>query len=95
MDHREIFYRLLARALLDIRIAAHEGRVKSAFRLADLVHNVPYMLLKLDESSADYVLLMRYIDERCEQKDLMSWKTNALRDITENAESSSFIGHDE
>lgn len=88
MDQREIFYRLFARALLDVRIAAHEGRVKSAFRLADLVHNVPYMLLSQTDGELDYSAMMRFFDERCELKDLVSWKTNALRDIAENAKSS-------
>ena len=84
MTDREIVFRLLARALLDIRIASHDGKSNVAFHLADLFHTVPYQLSKIDDSQQQYGEILENLRERGTQKGIAPWISNALEDIAFN-----------
>jgi len=81
MDSEALVYQLLARALLDIRIASTEGNAKATYDLADLFHNVPYQISRIRAQSGDYSEIIVYLEQRCQQKGLTSWLKTALGDI--------------
>ena len=82
-----LVYRLLARALLDIRIAALDGNTKAALDLADLFHNVPYQIGRIRKQDGDYSEIINYLELRCKQKGLTSWLKTALKDCSKDVPS--------
>ena len=80
MTKKELLLNLFARALLDIRIAAHESQANRAFHIADLFHNIPYMLLEAD-SELGYENILTAIYSRAGEKGIGDWLDNALTDL--------------
>jgi hypothetical protein len=73
MNNLSLIHKILARALLDIRIAAHEQNSKIAFDLSDLVHNVPLQLERELKGNTDFTETLNWIRMRAEQKKLTKW----------------------
>jgi hypothetical protein len=55
---KDVLYRLLASALLDLRIYGHASGDQRVFLLADLFHNVPLQLEQVDrgETTPDEIM---------------------------------------
>jgi hypothetical protein len=87
MKNKEIVFRLLGRALMEIRVCCHENKVNVAFHLGDLFNSIPYRLMKISDAEESYREVLDFIEMRCEQKGISKWLENALRDIADNAES--------
>lgn len=80
MNNEVLVLRLLARAFLDIRIAANDGNSKAAFALADLFHNVPYQLERVRQQEGDFAEVLVSLRTRASQKNLTKWLESALSD---------------
>jgi hypothetical protein len=78
VENELLVYKILARGLLDIRIASHEGNSRVAFEIADLLHNVPRQLERVRKEGADCVEILDWIRMRAEQKGIIKWLDNAL-----------------
>jgi hypothetical protein len=83
MDSETLIYKLLARALLDIRIACVESDSSAAFQLADLFHNVPYQLARIRSAGGDYKEILDWLEMRSEQKGLSGWLRTAIADCSD------------
>ncbi len=84
MDYESLVQLLLARALLDIRIAANEENVKVCFALSDLFHNVPYQMKRIRESNGDYLEILDWLKMRAEQKSISKWLEHAISECTKD-----------
>ena len=82
MTSKELVYRLLARALLDIRIAAHEEEHRRAFHIADLFHNVPLRLIGKPHTEHFFADVLDDLRTRSEQKGIGAWLSNAVADCS-------------
>jgi hypothetical protein len=83
MNSQTLVNRLLARAFLDIRIAAHEGNSKAAFEIADLFHNVPFQVERIREEAGDFQDVLDSLEMRAAQKKMGEWLRNAMHDSVE------------
>ncbi len=79
MNNLALIYDILARALLDIRVAAHEQNAGVAFELSDLLHNVPLRLKIEMENNTDCTETLEWIRMRAEQKKLTRWLDRIIR----------------
>jgi hypothetical protein len=82
-----LVYRLLARALLDIRIASLGNESKVVFALSDAFHNIPYQLETISNQGGDFSEIIAWLEERCAQKGMAGWLQNAVANIQENESS--------
>jgi hypothetical protein len=85
MSKQELFYRLLARALLDIRIAAHESNHARAFHLADLFHNTPLRLIGDANTEAHFTEIIDWLEARSAEKKIEGWFDHAINECGEQA----------
>ena len=83
MNKKEIIYKLLYEALVEIREEAYTAKLSKTFHLADLFHNVPLSLEKADEAS-DYDELMTRITKRASEKGIDDWLKNHVDDLMTN-----------
>lgn len=82
MDKRKLVYQLMHRAFIDIRMAAHEGKdSKGFFRIADLFHNVPLALDRLDSEGGSIDELFEEIVTRSKRNGSLGWLQHAAREI--------------
>lgn len=70
--------KLMARAFLDIRIAASEGNSDICFALSDLFHNIPLQIIRAKEKSENYSDILNWLKMRAEQKKISGWLNNAI-----------------
>lgn len=78
-DARRLISKLMSDALIDIRMAAHEGRsLMGIFRLADLFHNVPLALQRLEREGGSYEALLISIKEHADRNGSRSWLSGAI-----------------
>ena len=70
--------KLIARALLDIRIAASEGNSDICFALSDLFHNIPLQIIKAKDNPGSYPDILDWLKMRAEQKKILGWLNNAI-----------------
>lgn len=78
MENEILIYRVLAKGLLDIRVASHENNSKVVFHLADFLHNVPLHMDRARQEGKDYSEILESMRERAEQKGMTKWLDNAL-----------------
>jgi hypothetical protein len=80
MTTRRLLYRLLYAALLDIRVEGYTVNNKKVFHLADLMHNVPLQLDKVErgESSAEEV--MHWLEKHAHEKGIERWLEQAIKE---------------
>ena len=82
MTEKEYILELLYRAFLDIRIAAYSQDSQTCFILADVFHNIPLQMKQVDKGAESYANIIRWIQEKCEERKCKSWLDNATTDIT-------------
>ncbi len=78
MDYRTLLHQLLYHALIDIREAAYEGNIRAAFKLSDLIHNLPLQLERVMREDGDYREIFDDLRTRGMRKGFESWIENAL-----------------
>jgi hypothetical protein len=81
MNDRSTVMKLLARALLDIRIASIEGNLKAVFAIADFIHVVPHKIESIEEFGDDYSDIIEYLTERAPVRDMEKWFRHAMKEI--------------
>ncbi len=75
------------RAFIDIRMAAHEGKdSKGFYRLADLFHNVPLALDRLDREGGSIDELFDDIIAHAKRNGSQDWLEHAVRGIDPSIE---------
>ncbi|MCX7257016.1 MAG: hypothetical protein NTZ64_09830 [Polaromonas sp.] len=82
MNKETLVLKLVAYALLEIRIASHEGNSRLAFEIADVFHNVPYQIERIKIGDGNYQEIINWLEMRCEQKGMTSWLKNAIAGIS-------------
>jgi hypothetical protein len=82
IDTEALVFRLLARGLLDIRVASYEKQHEVAFALADLFHNIPYQMERARTAGDDCSDILAWIRMHAEQKDMSAWLDHALAEIS-------------
>ncbi|WP_243369291.1 hypothetical protein [Microvirga solisilvae] len=83
MSDRHLVYKLLARALLDMRVAAYQEKNKGIFDLADLFHNIPYHLDKA-QTEHEFKEIVEFLEARAQQKGMAAWLNHARSEISSN-----------
>lgn len=78
MNDEILIHRLLARALLDIRIAALEGRNDATFEISNVFHNVPFQLVRIRSEGGDFHEILEWLEMRCEEGRMKGWLANAI-----------------
>jgi hypothetical protein len=82
MNKETLLLKLLAYALLEIRIASYKGNSRLAFEIADVFHNVPYQIERTKIDNGNYQEIINWLEMRCEQKGMASWLKNAIAGIS-------------
>jgi hypothetical protein len=82
MSNRHLVHQLLARALLEMRVAAYEDQSKQLFNMADLFHNIPYQLERA-QTERDFEEILDLIRASAERKGLDAWLNHALLEISQ------------
>ena len=70
---RSTLYRLLYSALIEIRAAGRSGAIDQVILLADLFHNVPLQLERVDQGEASDEDVMRWLRERAQRNGIVGW----------------------
>lgn len=83
MNDETLVFKLLARALLDLRIAGLEGNSKATFHIADLFHNVPHQIARIQRGEGNYRDVLDCLEMRCKQKGMESWLRTAISDVSQ------------
>lgn len=78
MNNEYLVQMLIARAFLDIRVAANEGNNIICFALSDLFHNVPYQVQVVQKENGDYDEIIDWLKMRADQKNISSWLNHAI-----------------
>lgn len=81
MTDKEFIFKLLFRAFLDIRIAAHSQDSWTCFILSDIFHNVPLQLNQANKEEINYADIIASIQMRCEERKCLSWFNNVSAGI--------------
>ena len=77
----ELLYRLLYRALIEMREQGREGGNKTVFHLADLFHTTALELGRVAEGKATYDAVLRGLEEKAAEKGVERWLHAALSAI--------------
>lgn len=80
MDEREKVHRLLYRALLEMRLEAHDVQNRKIFHSADLFHNIPLHLERAARGDATYEEIFSALNDRAAEKGCAEWLSAALED---------------
>lgn len=70
---KSVLYRLLYDALIELRARGHERSDKVVFLLADLFHNVPLQLDRLDRGETTVHDIKRELEERAQRNGIEGW----------------------
>ena len=77
MTSKEIIYRLIYYALIEIRMDARSMQGKKIFHLADLLHNIPLALEKASVA-VSYDGILNQIKEDAKDKGMERWVENVI-----------------
>jgi hypothetical protein len=86
MNDEALVLRLLSHALMEIREYSYEGKNEVAYKLADLIGNVPGQIEHRGESIPDFKYIVDDLLARAKLKGMESWFNNAVTNIHENEE---------
>jgi hypothetical protein len=86
MDDRTLIYKLLYQAFVDIRAAAYESKSnKAIFKIADIFHNIPLQLERVEKGQGSHKEILEDLRERSRRRECESWLDNAIRNIMQSA----------
>lgn len=78
---QDVILKLIARGLIDIRIAANSGNSKACFILSDFIHILPHTANCMVNDGQSYDDVMNDLYARAKIKNMEDWLDNALNDI--------------
>ncbi|MEW3052088.1 hypothetical protein [Escherichia coli] len=78
---QDVILKLIARGLIDIRIAANSGNSKACFILSDFIHVLPHTANCMVNDWQSYEDVMNDLYARAKIKNMEDWLDNALNDI--------------
>ncbi|EFL4497134.1 hypothetical protein [Escherichia fergusonii] len=78
---QDVILKLIARGLIDIRIAANSGNSKACFILSDFIHVLPHTANCMVNDGQSYDDVMNDLYARAKIKNMEDWLDNALNDI--------------
>ncbi len=78
MDAERTVYRLLCRALLDMRIHAYESKDNLVFHLCDLMHNLPARIERATHGEDTFEAILETLQQRARDKGCASWVDHQL-----------------
>ncbi len=85
---RRLAYKLMADALIEIRSVAYEERGhKGIFKIADLFHNLPMSLERLDRQGGSYDELLDRLKAHADRNGTRTWLDNAIERIERSDQS--------
>ncbi len=70
---KDLLLRLLASALIEIREEGYEMQNKRVFALADLFHNVPGQLERMERGEKTPDEIMQWLQERARYRGIERW----------------------
>ena len=73
MTTKSLLHRLLYAALIEIRTEGHDMQNKTVFVLADLVHNIPLQLDRVDCGETTPEDIMQWLRMRAKQTGADGW----------------------
>jgi hypothetical protein len=73
MSDRDVLYKLLFDALLELRIEGAETKNAKVQRLADLFHQLPNRLRDIDSGDVDPATVLAELRTRAEEKGVHRW----------------------
>lgn len=79
---RTLLHRLLYVALIETRMAAHEGRNQEAFAVAHFFHTLPLQLERAARGEVSYDDLLTELRANAERSDKGGWFTRLLSNAT-------------
>jgi hypothetical protein len=82
MDTRALLYRLLYDGLIEIRYYARERRTKEVFRLADLFHNLPLQLERMERGETTPEEVMGDLQAHAERNRTKQWLAHRIQEDT-------------
>ena len=74
-------YRLLFRALIEIRAQGQEHKNKVVFHLADLFHNLVLEMERAADGETTYEEVLRLLTEKAREKGCERWVQGALTEL--------------
>lgn len=77
-------YRLLSTALIEIREKGYASNDKVVFSLADLFHNIPANLYRLERDEITVQDIMRELEEHARRRGIEGWLDLRLRELAKN-----------
>jgi hypothetical protein len=81
-DYRRLIYKLMSDALIELRAVAYEGRGhKGIYKIADLFHNVPLSLERLDREGGSFSDLLTKIKTHADRNGSRPWLDGAIERI--------------
>ncbi len=80
MTAEEMIYRLLYRALIEIRMEAHRAENNTIYGLADLMHNLPLQLLQVARGEKAHEQALADLRERAQNRGGATWFNHALQE---------------
>lgn len=77
-------YRLLSTALIEIREKGYASNDKIVFALADLFHNIPGNLYRLEQGEITVQDVMRELEEHARRRGIEGWLDLRLGELARN-----------
>ncbi len=78
MNTRTLLYRLLYRALLDMRRSAREAGYRDLFKVTDLLHQLPLQLEQVARGQGSYAEVLAHLRQRSQDAGLLPWLEHSL-----------------
>jgi hypothetical protein len=79
-DRKVLLYRLLYDALIEMRYEAHEGRTDKLFCLANLFHNLPLQLERMERGEVTHEEVMSELQAHAERIAMTQWLTYRIQE---------------
>ena len=73
MTDRDMIYKLLFDALLDLRIEGHETKSKKVYGLADLFHQLPNRLKDMEDGKSTAAEILGELRQRARERGIEQW----------------------
>ena len=82
IDDKSLILKLMHLAFLDIRTVAYENKShKAIFKIADIFHNIPLQLERVEKENGDYNKILNDIRVRAIRNECEFWLDNAIQNI--------------
>lgn len=72
-DPQQLLYRLMYCAFIEIRAQAYKQNHKAAFDIADLFHNTPLQIYRMEQGEITPEEVIPWLRTRARQKGIESW----------------------